>query len=112
MVYLYQFQLRLQEYLNLDQVRLTVDNHLEVVFNIKSFDKNQQDILIGHLFSFGFDSFQQKESTLHAFIEESQFDKKHLEAYISKYLEFDIIDILKLENKNWNLIWEESFEPI
>ena len=87
-------------------------NHLEVVFNIKIFDEEKQDILIAYLLAFGFDSFHQKENTLHAFIDKNIFVKETLEDYLSKYFSIDIEKVLALEEKNWNSVWEESFEPI
>ena len=55
-------------------------NYLQVDFQL---DSNQQEILIAYLSQLQFDSFEQNEQILKAFIEESNFDKSALDSLLS-----------------------------
>lgn len=74
----------------------------------------KNDILIAILSGINFDSFEEKENELIAYIEEELFDIGDLRSSLSilpslKCLKFEIDE---LENKNWNAVWESSFKPV
>lgn len=80
-------------------------NYLQVDFQL---DSNQQEILIAYLSQLQFDSFEQNEQILKAFIEESNFDKSTLDSLLSE-LNISDYQLSVLENKNWNEEWEKNF---
>lgn len=76
--------------------------------------EGKNDILIAILSGINFDSFEEKENELIAYIEEIHFNIDELNSSLSilpsmQDLKFEIAD---LENKNWNAIWESSFKPV
>lgn len=72
------------------------------------------EILIGELVEVGFDSFQETETGLDAYIEESVFSEPVLKEILLKYSEGQNIPytVGLLENKNWNEEWEKNFQPV
>ena len=82
-------------------------NYIEVKINAGAY---QQELLIALLANAGFESFEETDTELKAFIKEDEFDKAVLD---------EIINPLKLTytssvipQQNWNAQWESSFEPI
>jgi ribosomal protein L11 methyltransferase len=83
-------------------------NYLQFEFNIKSAVENE--LLIALLTNAGFESFEEEEGLLKAFIKEDE------------YAESELSDILKIvpveynkniiQQQNWNAQWESSFEPV
>lgn len=72
------------------------------------------EILIVVLSDEGYDSFQEHDSHLSAFIEIVEFDKKHLTSILANYQDLfsTTIETEELENKNWNEEWEKNFDPV
>ena len=83
-------------------------SYLEIVFDITNYSKVNREILIAKLYSFGFDSFEEKEDKLSAFIPNEIFD---LETFEEEF-PLDVIEKNQMKNENWNQIWESSFEPV
>ena len=72
-----------------------------------------QEILLAELSLLGYEGFQQHENQLDAYIEEEQLDKNALENLLKRYgLESSALSQSKLEDKNWNALWESNFESI
>lgn len=74
-----------------------------------------QEITIAALSEINFDSFQQKEDTLLAFIDKSIFDEATIKAQLKLYGQTALIDnftISILEDINWNKKWEENYPPV
>lgn len=70
------------------------------------------EVLMAELSFIKFDSFQENESDLHAFILEGDFDEASLGTVLSKYgvpLDFQVE---RLEDINWNEQWESNFSPV
>lgn len=72
------------------------------------------EILIAELSVIGFDSFQEMEDYLMAYVDESVYDEVALEQIKAQYLNLFTFDIEmgQLEDKNWNKIWEDNFECV
>lgn len=90
-----------------------VENFLELEFIIEPVEPGR-DILIALLDDMGYDSFQETEGGVKAYILEEDFDDKKLEQlYPFQSGEFTISYTKgKLENKNWNEEWETHYSPI
>jgi len=72
------------------------------------------DVLIAMLSSINFDSFEEQEEKLIAYIKTEDLNISELKDVLSvmpklKCLKYEISD---LENKNWNAVWESSFKPV
>lgn len=81
--------------------------------NIKV-DTAFSEILIAELSGIGFDSFQELDNCLMAYVEENLYDEKAVEQLRTQYqnlFSFDF-ELGQLEDKNWNKIWEDNFECV
>ena len=83
-------------------------NYLQIDFEIENALENE--ILIALLSQTGFESFEEADNSLKAFIKEDAFTEDSLE---------DILKIVPVNyavtvipQQNWNAQWESSFEPI
>lgn len=74
--------------------------------------EEQHDALIALLFAAGFDSFNEDENFIDAYILENQFDPIQLESLLKSFGLSGAFTKDLLENKNWNEEWEKNFEPI
>lgn len=86
---------------------------IEFIFNTNSCSLNEIEIIISQLYALDFDSFEESNKVLKAYISSDKYDN-HL---IKKINENDILkkysfQINNLENKNWNNIWEANFKPV
>ncbi len=89
-------------------------NYVEVTCSLKP-QKPYDEIMIAHLADLGFESFQETDSGFKAYISGENFDKENLEAF-SPFAEGENVEfsfsIKKINESNWNQIWESNFEPI
>tara|TARA_Y100001978_G_scaffold200289_1_gene216278 strand:+ start:594 stop:1427 length:834 start_codon:yes stop_codon:yes gene_type:complete len=86
---------------------------IEFIFNTNSCSLNEIEIIISQLYLLDFDSFEESNKVLKAYISSDKYDN-HL---IKKINENDILkkysfQINNLENKNWNNKWEANFKPV
>lgn len=76
----------------------------------------QQDIEIlpAFLVSIGFDSFNEEEDRLLAYIPTEQFNEEELKALLNDKFQNSALQytIETYEDKNWNEIWESNFEAV
>jgi len=72
------------------------------------------DILTAELAEIGFDSFNEEENTLLAYITETAFDEKAIHNLIGRYTELKDLfwSVTPMPEQNWNAIWESSYEPV
>jgi ribosomal protein L11 methyltransferase len=72
------------------------------------------DILMAELAEIGYDSFLDTDEGLNAYITEDQFSESTLQGLIQKYQGMTDIGYVfdVLEKKNWNEVWEKSYDPI
>jgi len=86
-----------------------VEQYLKITIQA---DPSMHEILIAELSQLQYDSFQEMEEELDAFIYDSFFDERSLIDVLKRYklsLEFRKT---KPENINWNEQWEKNFEPV
>lgn len=83
-------------------------NYLQVEF--KAIPGSQTEILVALLSEAGFESFEETENSLFAYIREEGFSESSLQPALRvipvKY------NISVIPQQNWNARWEESFEPV
>jgi len=84
-------------------------NYLAVDFEIT--DSRQSEQLIALLSEYGFEGFEESEYTLQAFILEENFVEDDFNTIIQLFSSLKYKKTV-VENINWNLQWEESFEPV
>ena len=83
-------------------------NYLQIEF--ETLKEGEAEILIALLADAGFESFEETENSLQAFIKEEGFEKDSLEE-ILKVIPVNYT-ITVVPQQNWNAQWERSFEPI
>lgn len=75
-----------------------------------------RDLLADGAAEAGFESFEETETGMEAYVQKDLFDKEALDAYISDFPIMDTqitYDIQDAEDKDWNQEWEEQgFAPI
>ena len=71
-----------------------------------------QEILIAELSYLDYDSFQEVEKGIEAFINKDNFDSEGLKAVLGKYQTLATFEIETLQQINWNAEWEKNFDPI
>jgi ribosomal protein L11 methyltransferase len=90
--------------------------YYEVNFSISPFLEAYSDVLSASLAEIGFESFAPKDNGLSAYIQQSVFDEKQLEAAIGEFPIDDIritFEVTEAEYEDWNAVWEEEgFHPI
>lgn len=81
--------------------------------NIKT-DSAYSDIFIAELGEIGFDTFEELEDGLSAFVDETQFDETALNEIIARYKDLaqPIVTTQRIEKENWNEQWEKNYDPI
>jgi ribosomal protein L11 methyltransferase len=75
-------------------------------------DASLADILIAELGELNYDSFEEMEHELHAYVEESLFDHAALTSVLQRYGISGDFKVEKLDNINWNVQWEKNFDPV
>jgi len=86
-------------------------DYIELIFDTSNSSIQQQELLIAKLYQLGFDSFQETETLLKAFVLLPNFDLNMLKYRLADTT-FEILEINQLNQKNWNSIWESSFDPV
>ncbi|MBN1650465.1 MAG: 50S ribosomal protein L11 methyltransferase, partial [Bacteroidales bacterium] len=88
-------------------------NYIEINFSINP-QTPFQDILIAELAEIGFESFEEKEDGLLAYIQEPLFDETQL-----KGLDILTNDLVKIQytlkqilDQNWNALWESNYDSV
>ncbi len=90
-----------------------MENFLEVDFTISPVETGR-DILLALLADIGYDSFEETDEGLKAYILNDDFDESAVKAlFVFESEEFTIsYKTDKLAVKNWNEEWETNYEPI
>lgn len=83
-------------------------NYLQIEF--ETLNEVESEMLVALLADAGFESFEEKDNSLLAFIKEAGFEEDSLEE-ILKIIPVNYA-ITVMPQQNWNAQWESSFEPI
>lgn len=77
-------------------------------------DEQTAEILMALLAEAGFDTFDQNEHELSAYIQESVDDIERIAAYLDELQQRFVFtwSQKQFEKKNWNAEWEKSFQPV
>jgi ribosomal protein L11 methyltransferase len=70
----------------------------------------QREILVAQLADAGYEGFEEKETSLDAFITNKGFDTALLNEISFKYQ--TPYSLQKIADTNWNQVWESNFEPV
>lgn len=69
-------------------------------------------MLIAELDFLGFDSFQETEEGVEAYVLDDLFQEEQLKEVLGRYQNILEYTVSKLEKKNWNEEWEKNFDPV
>ncbi len=83
-------------------------NYIQIEFT--NINKELNDVLIAMLSDLNFEGFEENENSLKAFIKEIDFNEKDLTETMSPF-KINYIKS-KIEETNWNQVWESNFSPI
>lgn len=78
-------------------------------------DSMYKEVMIAELAMLEYDSFEETDTGIRAYIPETALDKTALEQVVAQYAEQTTIKLEKIErlaNKNWNAVWESNFQPL
>jgi len=84
----------------MDYIKITFDD----------LQPEQREILIAQLADAGYEGFEEKDTSLDAFIKNKNFDKSILKEISFKYQASYTSE--KIAETNWNHVWESNFEPV
>ena len=83
-------------------------DHIKITF--ADLQPEQKEILIAQLADAGYEGFEEKDSSLDAFINSNSFDTVTLNEISFKYQTTYLKE--KIAETNWNQVWESNFEPV
>ncbi len=95
-------------------------NYIEVNFTISANESAEinaemaREILIAELGTLSFESFVNTDKGMQAYIQEEDFVEQEVrDLYLLENPDFSIsMDVITIEQQNWNAEWEKSFEAI
>lgn len=89
--------------------------YIEVSIEITPFQDEFAEIVTAEISDLGFESYLTEEPYLKAYIPRDQFNEPHLKTVLSLIPQtgFTVRYFLSLiPERNWNALWESSFEPV
>ena len=87
-------------------------DYLEVTIQLDPFTQEGADILMAELSELPFDSFVTEEPCLKAYIQTEQYRPSDVKVLLSGYSFVAGFKAAPVQGRNWNKIWEDSFQPI
>jgi ribosomal protein L11 methyltransferase len=75
-------------------------------------DAGKKEILIAFLGEIGFETFQETDDGLKAYIPEQDFDEKTFDEEITGKFNSLSFSVSSIPQQNWNEVWEKNFEPV
>ena len=87
-------------------------DYLEVSIRLDPFTQEGADILMAELSELPFDSFVTEEPVLKAYIPREQYHPQDVKVVLSGYEFVADLKAFPVQGRNWNKIWEDSFQPI
>ena len=83
-------------------------------YHFSVFPAEKLELVSAWLTSFPYESFEQTEKSIHAYVPLSEVDKIDVDACLS--IPFDGVEVTlnteDIAGQNWNAVWEENFHPI
>ena len=87
--------------------------YMEVSCGLQYFDQQIIDILIAELSEMGFESFQETEKGLNAYIADVNLNEEKLNLLPPQIIDNRIkYSFQRIEKKNWNELWEKEYDPV
>lgn len=86
-----------------------------VTFVLSDITPEKAEILIAELSLFGFDSFEENETSVVAYIPTEQWPGAGIPDVLQlmeRYTFIESINAEEMVDKNWNEVWESNFEPV
>lgn len=87
-------------------------NYIEYKFTLSPIDP-WRDILVAYLSEGNFDSFEDTEDGVSAFVQTQLDHEEFVEQVLSEFTQVEInYTRTEIEQVNWNEVWESNFQPI
>jgi len=90
-------------------------DYIEAGITITPNTQENREIVVALIADLGYDSFEDTETGVNAYIKKEDFIHAGLDLALS-YIDKDVIQIHLsinlIEGKNWNEVWESNFEPV
>ena len=90
-------------------------NYYELTITLQNFE-DWSDIMVAYLAEIGFESFVEETPALKAYIPETIYGGKILQALLDDVQKeaqvIESFDLILLAQQNWNATWESQFEPV
>ena len=87
-------------------------DYLEVSVRLDPFTQEGADILMAELGELPFDSFVTEEPFLKGYVQTDQYRAQDVKVVLSGYPFVADIKAAPVQGRNWNKIWEDTFQPI
>jgi len=87
------------------QYRIAAINGKEIAL------EEQQDIIISELSDMPFETFENKDEFILAYIQ-ANLDQPEFKSVVESIQGVKSVETTRIKGENWNKVWEESFEPI
>ena len=87
-------------------------DYLEVTVRLNPFTEEMADILMAELSELPFDSFVTEEPCLKCYIPTTEYRPQEVKVVLSGYRDVEGFSAAPVQGRNWNKIWEDSFQPI
>ena len=90
-------------------------DYIELNCKIEHNSEEARDILVAELSYLGYETFQESEFGISAYISKDQYEEKvYEEIYCVKNMIFGKVqfDHVLFKEKNWNEYWEKNFQPV
>ena len=87
-------------------------DYLEVAVRLDPFTQEGAEMLMAELSELPFDSFVTEEPFLKAYVPTEQYRASDVKVLLSGYPFVAGFKASPVEGRNWNKIWEDSFQPI
>jgi len=77
-------------------------------------DETTSEIIMAFMAELGYESFEQSENCLIAYIQEDLYDKEALSSIdiIKPFAENNKVKQEFIKDKNWNAVWESNYDPV
>lgn len=91
-------------------------DYIEVEFKVSPYNEDIAEWIIAEVESCGFESFTMESPYVKGYIQETLFSEEALSSAMEPFSDLKGVAVsyksVKVENKNWNEIWESGFSPI